>query len=263
MISKKVSNILFVASIACIGYGVYKSIKQSKGYDKEVSLGVDKLVNDQFGEELGEAKLELSMAKGNTAAIVRAEQVQIDAEVNADADFVSAQSAFNANNTEINILKKNLKTAESSGTSVSVGSGNSAVAVQVKDTAAINDIKSKIAHLEAENVINKNNMKRIRNAYKIKVQSARTEDQKLMFQKVTDAERKITGVNIRKETYKNDLLNNDTVMYAVQKVAYKKYFTPKKVLVIAGSMTLAGGISLFMLWDWALSCIKTYHQLEG
>ena len=262
MISEGLTKALSIGAVVVVGVGVYKIIKMSKNFDKDVALGVDRLVDDRFGNELADAKLELSEAKGESAAIVRAEQMQAEAELNLDPVYTELKTKIKANDAEIKALKANLKTAESSGTSVAVGSGDSAVAVQVKDNAAINEIKMKIANLEAENVANKERMHITNKTVMDTIRKGRTDDTKLIFSRVNDAERKVNSVKFRKETYKNDILNDQDMMFSIRKEAYKKYYNPKNVYTVAGLYTIAYCVALYLVWDWAIAAVKTYKSLE-
>lgn len=235
----------------------------SKGFEKEVDEGLDREVYDKFGEKLKEARTDLTIAKAEHRKLQLTESNVVKDALLENEEYQAAVATIEANKTQIDILEKSLRTASTgNSTQVAVGSGDSAVAVSIKDTGKITQLQTDISKLKAETAAAEATKNRLWKLESSKTAKARTPEDLAIIAAMKEKEKCLTKVEFERNFYRNQLKENPEFMEAVQKKAFMKTYTPGKQIAVAVLLTIPALISLIDIWYWAINGTKIYLDFK-
>ena len=234
-----------------------------KGFEKEVDEGLDREVYNKFGEQLKDARNDLVIAKAEHRKLQIAEADLVKERLLENSEYQTAKATVESNNTQIDILEKTLKTASAgNSTQVAVGSGDSAVAVSIKDTGKITQLQTDISKLKAETAVAEATKNRIWKLESAQVAKERTPEDLAIIAAMKEKEKCLTKVEFERNFYRNQLKDNPEFMEAVQKKAFMKTYTPGKQIAVAVLLTIPALISLIDIWYWAINGTKIYLDFK-
>lgn len=260
-------NINMVVSLllgaACYASGFLMERSQVRAYNNDINTGVDNAVYQKFGVRINEAKTLLDAAKDDAQKIFDTEIAATKSVVETNQEYVTAKVTIDANNAQINSLKKALKAAEKGNTtSVAVGNGNSSVAVSVKDTAQITQLQNDISNLQKETKIHESVRTRIWKQERDKISAMRTDEEKAIISRVDDAKKNYNATKFESELYKNGLKEDPAFMNELQKTSYLKNFSPVKKVISTILITLPLAASFAWIWKDAIKALKIYFAIK-
>ena len=242
---------------ACCAAGLVIFCEMKRGYNSDVNNALDKAVKTKFGEEEMTAKVELSSAKADLASVVRSEEDKLQTVLNSNPEYVTAKAIVDANSRQISNLKSQLKVAEQGNTTqVAVGSGNSAVAVSVKDTSQISQLNSDISRLQSETTINKATVDRLRKEAQVQVKAERSADDLAIMDKAKECEKNLNTIYVKKETYRNELRDNETFYDNACVKAYNDNYSKGKIIMGASLLSVPFVYGLYYIWSTAFTMIN-------
>ena len=243
------------------GYILNKIMRTS--FDKDVDEGLDLEVHNKFGEQLKDAREDLVVAKAEHRKLQLVEQEAVNNRLLENDEYQEAKLAYEANKSQVDILKKALKTAsEGNSTQVAVGSGDSAVAVSIKDTGKITQLQTDISKFEMEMKTAELTKNRISKLEKANIVKERTPEDLATIAAVKDAEKKLTKIDFERNYYRNQLQDNPEFMQKIQEKAYLKHYTPWKQLALALLITIPSVLALADIWLITVKGIQTYGAIK-
>ena len=243
------------------GYVLNKVIETS--FNKEVDEGLDVEVHNKFGEQLKEAREDLVVAKAEHRKLQLAEEEAVNNRLLENDEYQAAKIAYEANKSQVDILKKALATAsEGNSTQVAVGSGDSAVAVSIKDTSKIAQLQTDITKYETEMKAAEMTKYRISKLEKVNVVKERTPEDLATIAAVKDAEKKLTKVDFERNYYRNKLQEDPDFMLKIQEKAYMKHYAPWKQLAVAILFTIPTVLAMIDIWTITIKGIQVYVSLK-
>ena len=255
--------IKYGAMFAMIAGGFILNKIMRSSFDKDVDEGLDLEVHEKFGDQLKEAREDLVVAKAEHRKLQLAEQEAVDNRLLTNDEYQEAKIAYEANKNQVDILKKALATAsEGNSTQVAVGSGDSAVAVSIKDTGKITQLQTDISKYETEMKMAELTKNRIRKLEQSNVVKERTPEDLATIAAVKDAEKKLTKIDFERNYYRNQLQDNPEFMQKIQEKAYLKHYTPWKQVVLALLITIPAVISLTDIWIITVKGIQVYISIK-
>lgn len=255
--------LIFGVSVGMVVSGIILNRSMKVGFDNDVKNSLDTAVNNKFGSELNDARNDLILAKAEAKKVYSAETQTVKDRLLSNDEYQQAKITYEANKSQIDILKKTLKTAqEGNSTQVAVGSGDSAVAVSIKDTSKISQIQSDISKLEVEMKTAEANKNRIWNLEHSNVVKERTPDQIKTIEAVKEADKALTKVDFEKNFYKNQLMEDEHFMAKAEAEAYVKYYTPARQIASSVLVTVPMLCLLTELWVSTGKCLKLYFDLK-
>lgn len=259
-------NILKVVGlVAGVGSVIVSCIMYDQMYNKfnkDVDCALDHKVYEKFGRKANEARQALSIAQAEADKIYRQEIELTKTNLLTNEEYNKAVSIVDANNSQIEVLKKALRDAKNgSGTNVSVGTPGSTVSVNVKDTATINKLQADISTMQKELKINKNISTSIWKTERNKVAALRTAEQNDVISKVTDAERQYNKVKFDQELYKNDLSNDEYFMEAAREEAFINNYKPVNVIFASLLYTIPCVVCVALVWKRAIFLLSMRNKI--
>lgn len=245
---------------ACFVAGVVMYNEMKTGMSTDISRALDRAVNSKYSEEEAVLKAALSDANAEAGAVIRAEQNEMKTLLSANTEYQTAKAVAEADEKQIKALKSALEVAKKGNTTdVAVGSGNSAVAVSIKDTSQIAQIQSDISRLETEKASKQAIVRSLTKDAEVKVHANRTQEQIDILNRSKAAQKDLNTFRIKKETYRNELRDDETFYQAACNKAFKDNVSVTKVI---GSATLQSiPFVLILAWIWgdaveSLRCLK-------
>ena len=260
-------NIKVVAACAAglavwgVGYILNKSMR--KGFDSDVDNAIDREVYNKFGEEMKAARSDLAIAKADAQKIYDIEIAETKEIVAANERYMTAKANVDSGKKQLDILKKQLKTAQNgNSTSVAATSGNSSVAVSIKDTSQITQLQSDISKLETEIRQNEVTRDTIWKLERNNVAGKRSISDQAIVDRVKDADRQVTHVKFESELFKNELRDDNNFMYDVQAKSYLKHYKPWKQILSTALISIPCIMGLAYCWYWTIKGVNTYYSLQ-
>lgn len=255
--------VTFGVAMGMIVGGYILNRAMNGAYEKDVEEGLDIAVHDKFGEQLKEAREDLCVAKADHRRLQLVEKNIVDDRLLANEEYQQAVSKIETNKSQIDILKKTLKTAsEGNSTQVAVGSGDSAVAVSIKDTSKITQLETDISKLEAELKAAEVDKSRLFKLEQAKVVKERSPEDLVTIAAVKEAEKKLTKVDFERNYYRNQLQDDQVFMDKIREGAYVRHYAPWKQILVAVLYTIPTVISLTYIWYWTVKGVYVYSQLK-
>ena len=244
------------------GMAAYEDMR--RGYARDVDCTLDRVVYDKYGKQMLEAKSQLDICKGDAQKVYNAEISATKELVASNPEYVTAKTIAETNKSQIDILKKELKKAqEGNTTQVAVGSGNSAVAVSVKDTTAATKIQSDISNLEKEMKVNAATRDRIWKETRKSVTDARSDADKQIIALANESEHSYNKVKFEKELYKNTLKTDKYYMEEIKNEAVLNNYSVSKVLICSALISIPMVIGLVAVWHWTINFCSAYSKLKA
>lgn len=232
-------------------------------YANDVDNTLDRVVYDKYGKQMLEAKSQLDICKGDAQKVYNSEIDATKAMVASNPEYVTAKTIAETNKSQIDILKRELKKAqEGNTTQVAVGSGNSAVAVSVKDTTAAAKIQSDISNLEKEMKVNAATRDRIWKEARKTVTELRSDGDKQIIAMANESEHAYNKVKFERELYKNTLKNDKYYMDEIRNEAVINNFSCGKVIISSVLMSIPMVLGLVVLWHWTIVFCSAYTKLK-
>lgn len=255
--------ITFGIGIGMIVGGYILNRAMNGAYEKDVDEGLDIAVHDKFGEQLKEAREDLCVAKANHRSLQLTEKNIVDDRLLLNDDYQQAVSKIETSKSQIDILKNALKTAETgNSTQVAVGSGDSAVAVSIKDTSKISQLQTDISKLEGEMKAAEVEKSKFLKIEQAKVVKERSPEDLATIAAVKEAEKKLTKVDFERNYYRNQLQEDNVFMDKIREGAYIRHYTPWKQILVAVLYTVPTVIALSHIWYWTVRGVQVYIQLK-
>ena len=252
-----------IGAVCFIG-GALVYQEMHSGYSKDVDNTLDRVVYDKFGKQMLDAKSQLDICKGDAQKVYNAETEATKAIVASNPEYVTAKTIAETNKSQIEVLKRELKKAqEGNTTQVAVGSGNSAVAVSVKDTTAAAKIQSDISNLEKEMKVNAATRDRLWREARKSVTDSRSDADKQIIALANESEHSYNKVKFERELYKNTLKNDKYYMDEIKNEAVINNFSCGKVILSSVLMSVPMVLGLAVLWHWTITFCSAYTKLKA
>ena len=259
----KLSWVAAAIGAVCFVGGALLYQDMHRNYSKAVDDTLDRVVYDKYGKSMLDAKSQLDICKGDAQKIYNAEIATTKSIVEANPEYVTARTIADTNKSQIDILKQQLKKAqEGNTTQVAVGSGDSAVAVSVKDTSAAVKLQSDISNLEKEMKVNRAAADRIWKEARKTVTENRGEADIQTIKAVTDAEHTYNKIKFEKELYKNTLKSDKCYMDDIRNEAVINNFSRSGVIISSILMSVPMVAGLVALWWWTINFCSAYTKLK-
>ena len=248
-------SMMLIISGVCSFFGYMKQNDISVKVVDGVQQILDSAVREKFYEEESVARTAMNDAAREYNVFTQKEQNDIQAQLVNNASYQQAKTTSEAASRKVQELKKALKNYKSNSTQVAVGSGKSAVAVNVVDDSGKIQLQTSLAEANAELQANQNLVNDIYKTTKAKVVEKRTPEFYQAQSKMNSTKTIYNDILLKKEEYRTQLKNDRTFMSeALKKNAY--HYNKGEVIACAALQSALPVYILYRIWSTAITKIQ-------
>lgn len=170
---------------------------------------IDELAEEKFGDDMRTASDLVDKAQKKLDIFNRAEQREMKNRLDLSDEYKVASANASAAKAKIDILKAAIKNAEGDKAAVSVGTGDSAIAVSVSNTGAKAKLESDLAEATAQQKANVDICNKIKSRIAESVRGDRGAEYFAAEQELKEAKETVNLVEGYVKQYKMELARND------------------------------------------------------
>lgn len=252
-----------VVGIACAVTGMDISDAMHRSVRGAVDSTISVKVADEFRSEEAAAIRSLNQVKADISALNKEETMKIENRLVNDDLYLQHKANADAAKASMDSLKSALKNFEADKTQVAVGSGDSAVAVNITNTAAKTKLEADISAAKATYDSNLASCNRIRSRVRNEVISERTDEQRKLFALKDEKEADLNDIYSKESSMETSIRNDDKFMLKESYKAIRENYSYGKIIASAGLKSVIPALMLYKTWSVAIKDIKLLNLAKG
>lgn len=219
---------------------------------------IDKLANEKFGNDIRTANDLVAKAQNKLDILNRAEQREMKNRLDLSDEYKVASANASAAKAKIDILKTAIKNTEGDKAAVSVGSGDSAIAVSVSNTGAKAKLEADLAEATAQHKANVDICNSIKSKVAESVRGNRGSEYFTAEQELKEAKETVNLVEGYVKQYKAELgKNNKFKLKAMVDNA-----SEAKIVGAAVAKSVLPAAALYFIWKDAVDNLGILKQAK-
>lgn len=243
------NNLIMLGAGVVSALGFVADEKQKYDVSTQAMSQLDELANEKFGDDIRTANDLVEKAQKKLDIFNRAEQREMKNRLDLSDEFKVASANASAAKAKMDILKQAIKNTEGDKAAVSVGSGDSAIAVSVSNTGAKAKLEADLAEATAQHKANVDICNRIKSRIAESVRGDRGAEYFAAEQELKEAKETVNIVEGYVKQYKMELGRNDK--YRLK--ALVDNASEAKIVGAAVAKSVLPAAALYFIWKDALA----------
>jgi hypothetical protein len=252
------NNVLLVGAGVISALGFASNASADMAIASEATNKISELANDKYGTELSAANDILDKARKKLGVLDRAEQKEMKDRLDLSDEYKIASANAQAAKTKIDILKAAIKKTESDKTQVAVGSGESAVAVNITNSGAKAKLEADLAEATAAHKTNVDICNTIKSRVAQSVRSNRGEDWFIAEQEVKEANENVNAIENSIAAYKSKLASDPKYKLS----ATVNNMNETAIIGLAAAKSALPAVALYCIWDDAIKKLDVLKKAK-
>jgi hypothetical protein len=251
---------LILALVSSAG-GYLKSSKDAINVSKSVAEVVSSKVNEVYEDDICEASEKLSEAKDAYEKLSHEEQIKIHSELDKNSEYVNALIGSKSAQSKVELYSKQLKEFKPSSTNVAVGTGDSAVSVQLNDESKKLEIQTNLATAKSEKASFDEICNKIKREITTQVRSGRTEEFEEAKKSYDICLKKYNSVETNKNNYLERLRGDETYMDKIRRESAAKYMSKNQIILYSSLESALPAYVLYKIWKEAFYRLNLLKEI--
>lgn len=236
----------------CTFAGLDIAFDMKRSYNKDIANKVGEVVDDALGGEREEAMDALLESNKKIADIKAKEAMLVEQKLAKDPSYLTAKTAADQAKIKMESFKAAMKNVKEDATSVAVGSGDSAVAVNVTNSAAKLQAESNYIQAKAEYESQLTTCNSIRRSTATEVICSRSKEDLDIFTENSLRKEALKKVEQKEADLYNSVRNDEEYMKKVALKATASNYSTAKIFGAAALKSALPGVVLYKIWKGAI-----------
>lgn len=246
----------WVISGVCTFAGISVANDMKRAFNKDISTNVSEVVSEALGNEKEQAIEALYESNQKISNLKAKEAMKVEEKLANNPTYQAVKSAADQAKIKMESFKSAMDHVKEDATSVAVGSGESAVAVNVTNSAAKIQAESNYIQAKAEYECKLSDCNNIRRMTSTDVICSRSKEDLDIFAENSQCKEALKKIEQREADLYDSVRKDEDYMSKVTSKAMAANYTPAKIFGGAALKSAIPGLILYNIWSNAIAQYK-------